>query len=84
MTKSLKKSKKVNEIEKNERDQKGVSEEAIFDQRSEGRGEGLHWENWVKKMCKSLLSPESNKASVTGGNKEGAVIAMESERWGLG
>lgn len=38
----------------------------------------------VKKMCKSLLSPESNKASVTGGNKEGAVIAMESERWGLG
>lgn len=33
---------------------KGVSEEAIFDQRSEGRGEGLHWENWVKKMCKSL------------------------------
>lgn len=31
---------------------KGVSEEAIFDQRSEGRGEGLHWENWVKKMCK--------------------------------
>lgn len=33
---------------------KGESEEAIFDQRSEGRGEGPPWENWVKKMCKSL------------------------------
>ena len=62
MTKSLKKSKSKGGDRK-WRSGKGLSEETIFDQRPEGRGEGLHWENWVKKMCKGL---ECNKASVTG------------------